>query len=661
MKQLIQNELIKLRAQKSYIVLSCLVLALVIIVSFVTSVAWTPLNMFLENGRDMLTESAAYDWAIKTIYEKPDSWQAGLLRKVFNDPKSDGDKAREDAQESLDNGYVYSYEYGMAHARFYDFRDDNELPGWVARVAQENLTSLYCWQSVANGMLDGKYHPQTLGQEYYLVYTVLESPFVTFPYTYVVTDYDYKTQTYTGHFVIYGDEGEEDQEISYEQVLSDIRDCLPICEQAIAETQKAALELEPDAYYDALIAQIAEEEKSKLESIQELQDRLDDTTEYLSDWEREYYQSEIRNYQKGIENGKLIASAYAYLKEKGAHPESNSFNIVDGLYKEVLVMIGQAESTLEGANANLETQPFLSRLQRSSATNSLRTLEKSLIAVEYAYKNDVNLKSSAGGSVAGQMLIKNLSTAAFLITVVTVVLSSMILSREFATGTIRLWVIRPRTRSKLLWSKIATLLIYVVSMMLVCFGITYVLALVNHLVDLFFYGESTLFAPVYGVVFGQVIKIPAVFKHLWALVVLTLPIILYAMFCLLVSTVTKKGVLSIVFGMIVLMYASTIQTVVLAVANYTGVFGYVLQATVLPYLSMENMLGSALDFAINTANAGSGGLIELLNLQSTVMGQLYGAMPYICSSLVGVIVLGVHIAFLMLCSLLIFKRMQIKS
>ena len=54
MKQLIKNELIKLRAQKTYVVLSCIVLALVVIVSFFTSVLMTPLNNLLNYGYAIL-------------------------------------------------------------------------------------------------------------------------------------------------------------------------------------------------------------------------------------------------------------------------------------------------------------------------------------------------------------------------------------------------------------------------------------------------------------------------------------------------------------------------------------------------------------------------------------------------------------------------------
>ena len=56
MKQLIKNEMIKFRAQKTYVVLSCIVLALVVLVSFFTSVLMTPLNNLISYGRDMFQE-----------------------------------------------------------------------------------------------------------------------------------------------------------------------------------------------------------------------------------------------------------------------------------------------------------------------------------------------------------------------------------------------------------------------------------------------------------------------------------------------------------------------------------------------------------------------------------------------------------------------------
>jgi hypothetical protein len=199
-------------------------------------------------------------------------------------------------------------------------------------------------------------------------------------------------------------------------------------------------------------------------------------------------------------------------------------------------------------------------------------------------------------------------------------------------------------------------------MMGASFIITYIFALLNHLLDLFFYGESTLFVNNYGVLFGKAFAIPAIAEHLWALVVLTLPVILYAMLCLFVSVLTKKGVLSIVCGMIVLMFAKDIQALALIVANYTGVFGYALQVTVLPYLGMDRLLVTALDFGASAGLMGMlGGLGALTGLEDMLMSSIWGAMPYVCSSFVGAGVLVAHIVLIIWASLFAFKRTQIKS
>ena len=140
-----------------------------------------------------------------------------------------------------------------------------------------------------------------------------------------------------------------------------------------------------------------------------------------------------------------------------------------------------------------------------------------------------------------------------------------------------------------------------------------------------------------------------------------MPVILYAMLCLFISVLTKKGVLSIVCGMIVLMFATDIQALVLIIANYTGAFGYVLQATVLPYLGMDRLLVTSLDFGVTSAAINLDSLGSLLGLEDMLMSQIWGAIPYVCSSFVGAAVLALHILLLVWASLFAFKRTQIKS
>jgi hypothetical protein len=55
------------------------------------------------------------------------------------------------------------------------------------------------------------------------------------------------------------------------------------------------------------------------------------------------------------------------------------------------------------------------------------------------------------------------------------------------------------------------------------------------------------------------------------------------------------------------------------------------------------------------------GLGALTGLEDMLMSSIWGAMPYVCSSFVGVGVLVAHIVLIIWASLFAFKRTQIKS
>lgn len=660
MKQLIKNELIKLRAQKTYVVLSCIVLALVVIVSFCTSVLVTPLNNLMANRSDFITKSYAYSWAIEKIQEDPDSALAGVLRTVFKDPKSDGDKYREQAQDAMENEYMYAHADYTARAAFSDFRDANDLPDWIIRAVEDRLINYYTWEQIYLGIENGTYTVEHMLNEYGLFY-MLTGLFDDGGEMHYDMRYEYNsvTEEYTMQLIRY-DENGVGEPCTWEEFWEYVSGYKPVCDQCIAQIEQYALTLEPDAYYDSLIA----EKQAKIEdcenSIKTLEESLANPDPESTEWERAYYELELAYCRGTIEDLEQIINAYETLRQKGSSPDGNAFMMVNQILPSVLETRRNALSSYDRSEINGEFV-LLVKAQQSGLKHQIRVLDKALVAIEYAVDHDM-LPEDLHQSSAKSTLISNLTTASFLISAITIVLASMILSREFATGTVRLWVIRPKTRNKLLGSKIAALFIYVCTMMGASFVITFAFALVNHLIDLFFYGKSTLFVGNLGVVFGKTVIIPAVAELLWALVVLTLPVLLYAMLCLFVSVLTKKGVLSIVCGMIVLMFATDIQALALIVANYTGAFGYVLQATVLPYLSMDRLLVTSLDFGVAGAIMGSiDGLGALIGLEDMLMSQIWGAIPYVCSSFVGAAVLALHILLLVWASLFAFKRTQIKS
>lgn len=669
MKQLIKNELIKLRAQKTYVVLSCVVLALVVIVSFFTAVLATPLNNLIMYGEDMFTESAAYDWAVDKIKEDPDSALAKILRTVFKDPKSAADKAREEAEEYLENGHLGMHAEEMAYAEVYDFLEQNQIPAWVTETVFESLHAAYKWRSVVKGWADGTYTVGDMVEDYalsdvlYMNYRGYGANYVEPPYYYqiYVTEWDQNTYQPKEYKILrVSNETYEETECTWSEVLGDLYNHLEECEKYIAEVESYAKTIEPDGYYDALIMQYRQEIETQKQGIENYQAEMDAMESEMKEQMLPWYEAQIASCRGKIEDSEYMIAAYEDLKELGAHPESNSFVLVKNVIPMVLRGRRDAYDSIAMSQA-LDEFVLIAKAGESSCKHQIRVYDKALVAIEYAYTRDIMVEGLSASS-AKATFINNLSTASFLISAVTIVLASMILSREFATGTVRLWVIRPKTRNKLLGSKIVTLLIYVCFMMGASFVITYLFALVNHLIDLFFYGQSSLFMGNYGVIFGQVLPIPAVAEHVWALVILTLPVIMYAMLCLFVSVLTKKGVLSIVLGMLVLMFATDIQALVLIVANYTGAFGYVLQATVLPYLGMDRLLVTALDYGISSAMMGSlDGLGSLMGLEDMLLSQIWGAIPYVCSTFVGAVVLVVHILVLIWASVFAFKRTQIKS
>lgn len=650
MKQLVKNELIKLRAQKAYLVLSCLVLAIVVIVSFVTSVLMTPIMCLINDGREFITHSAGYALVVDYIYENPDSALAGVLRKVFRDPKSEADSTREQAEEYLEMELYGYYEHMMALAEYYDFRDSHDLPEWASGQYQA-IVDLYRWRGIVRGLQEGRYTQDMMMYDYYME-EVMYLTFADFPY---YMEYYYDKENGYEERRYYKQVDGAGVECSFAEVVQALVACMPACEQAIAEMENTALNLTVDEYYNVHIADL--EARILEQQAQIAQIELELQNPDLLQYEIEFYEYMITTYRGEIEDYEYRMEAVKSLQQKGADPDGRAFEIVNYLLPRVLSARRDAIDEIALGEVSDEFV-LLRRAKESSYNHQIRMLDKALVGLEYAYQNDIT-PEGVGESRAKDSFVSNLATSAFLVSAVTIVLSSMILSREFATGTVRLWVIRPKTRSKLLGSKMITLFMYVITMMVICFGITYVFALINHVIDLFFYGESTLFAPVYGVVFGRVVAVPAVLEHLWALVVITLPVLLYAALCLLISVLTKNGVIGIVLGMLVLMFASDIQAVALVIANYTGLFGYVIQATVLPYLSMDTLLGSAMDYGFEVANQFME--LDILNLKGMLMSQIWGAMPYVCSSLVGAVVLVVHIAGLVLLSLLAFKKTQIKS
>ncbi len=646
MMQLIKNEMIKIRAQKSYVAMSCIVLVVLLLFSFITSVAPAPIIQAVNYEKFWLTESAAFRWANQYAQEHPDGFAAKVVDALFSNVDTYAESYRKEAEEHLADGEYGQAQESYAYARFYDYVDEKQLPDWVVSYVYGTLPQLYCWEDTVQQMVDGRISEELFLEDYQLSY--LAQPYALNCTFYIHYEEGGPVYTFYNEEIGY----DEPIECTYEELVDLLYSLMPEYRAMITECESAAENIDVYGFYQE---QIVRKNAKLREAREEIAFYNQEIELAVSEEDRNFYTQARDYYKSAAADIEIEIAALEYLRDKEAEPYGRAYSIAVQLLPYALEERRDA-AHFEYRRYTDEDDLFYFAY-RSQADMTVRVMDQAIDTLIYAYENDAQLSNLCPTDLRATYL-KNLSFAAFLITFVAIMLASLILSREFSTGTIRLWVIRPKTRTKLLGSKIAAVLLYITGMMFASFLIVGACALLGFGLDMFFFGESSLFLPDMQVVFGKVVPMPGIITLLWAPVVMTLPIILYAMVSLLISVLTKKSTLSIVVSMLVLMFAQDIQMIMMVLIYNTGALGNVFKATVLPYLSMDALFGSAVDHISQYFDSA---LEMLFGLRAQIYGSLYGVAPQTCSTVVGAVVLLVHIVLITLLSLLAFKRTQIKS
>lgn len=223
-----------------------------------------------------------------------------------------------------------------------------------------------------------------------------------------------------------------------------------------------------------------------------------------------------------------------------------------------------------------------------------------------------------------------------LISILMIVMMGMVVANEFSSGTIRLLVIRPRKRHKILTAKILSVLLYI--SVLTAIGTAVML-----LLTMIFFGVGDLFTADLFAVNGTVLSVPAVLSFAAYAALTFLGILLCAAVALFFSAVTKKAALAIVIPMIVNSYSALFQIFSLSLANSLPFLKY----TILPYLTPTVLFTSPLD------TLGSSSLSGML------YGGFYGTIASL-NGIYGICLMLCHIVVVVLLTYVIFNRQQIK-
>ena len=163
----------------------------------------------------------------------------------------------------------------------------------------------------------------------------------------------------------------------------------------------------------------------------------------------------------------------------------------------------------------------------------VKNLKNNLAAIEmysYSVKNGVVLPDMAS-SPSKTIFRLLLSTNMNFVTVVMIIIASMIVSSEYSHGTIRLLLIRPRSRVKILASKYATLALVGAVMSIAVWLVTSLLTAV-----LFGIGDMLVPDLVWH---GKAVAVPSVLYSLWRLLLMYISSMLFATVGFFFSTLTK--------------------------------------------------------------------------------------------------------------------------
>ncbi len=254
----------------------------------------------------------------------------------------------------------------------------------------------------------------------------------------------------------------------------------------------------------------------------------------------------------------------------------------------------------------------------------------------YSLENGVptpqSLENSARTNIDWQMTVYMNFIAVFAF-----VMFGSVLSNEFSQGTVRLLLIRPRKRYKILTSKI-------VASSLTVFALSVAVLFVTHIVDSIAYGDG--FVPYLYVIGGNVVQIPTVVVLLGKLIMCVIPLLTVCMFGILLSVLTKRSTLSIALPMMVYITSPVMKLVSASILGKD-----VMKFFVGSYINLSSYLDTPLD----TMASG-----ELAYIFDMLFGGASGGVVPISLGLVSAIVLT-YLAVATVLSYVIFNKTEIKN
>ncbi len=230
-----------------------------------------------------------------------------------------------------------------------------------------------------------------------------------------------------------------------------------------------------------------------------------------------------------------------------------------------------------------------------------------------------------------------------MLTILFICYGGVTMAHEYSSGTIRLLLIKPRTRTRILCSKFVALALWWI---VAAFGALILLGIENILL----FGVNDAFVPDLKAMRSGIAEIPSVISGLGVFGEEFLMAMLYVTFALLFAVLTRKASLSILFPMLVSMGASIIQGIAIALYEAGAVF---VAYTPFFYLDFEFLHSTAADRFMYGS--------DLTDIVSSVisMSSTNILLGKHASILIGIAMLSLLVAAFVAISVAVFRKQKI--
>lgn len=360
-------------------------------------------------------------------------------------------------------------------------------------------------------------------------------------------------------------------------------------------------------------------------------------------------QSDVLKAELEVEGAEYIVSFYEHMAKTNV-PEDKS----DWLVRTAVVVGSQACSELTSvpdsedefyANAMGAIQYGTDDYAKycESVEKARTNARRALMTADYAIENGVEIPEMTAHSA--KLLARNSFTSiASIVIIAMIIITANNIALEYSSGTIRLLLIRPRKRTKIIFSKFLALFTTGVILSVAVF---IVIVAVSTILNGAIYGEWDTFTPDL-LCFSRVIRINGIFYSFAKLFLPLFSGLFQIALAFMMAVVTRKAALAIIAPVVVNSMSSLVQ---LLSMNFAGDYP-ILKFTILPYLDMGPYLFTPLArYAFI-----DGDLTSILN-----GGFGTVAMSSDLSAVTGAVIVLIHFVLLFGLGFFAFRKQQIKN